>query len=80
MKNILEQLYAGELVPAELKIEGNEEYETLCRRSLKEIENFTEKLDKENRKEFQNILDTYQWLHLLLLRCTFCMPIRYHGS
>ena len=53
MKNILEQLYAGELVPAELKIEGNEEYETLCRRSLKEIENFTEKLDKENRKEFQ---------------------------
>ena len=23
MKNILEQLYAGELVPAELKIEGN---------------------------------------------------------
>ena len=55
MKNILEQLYAGELVPAELKIEGNEEYETLCRRSLKEIENFTEKLDKENRKEFQNI-------------------------
>ena len=44
MKNILEQLYAGELVPAELKIEGNEEYETLCRRSLKEIENFTEKL------------------------------------
>ena len=31
MKNILEQLYAGELVPAELKIEGNEEYETLCR-------------------------------------------------
>ena len=32
MKNILEQLYAGELVPAELKIEGNEEYETLCRK------------------------------------------------
>ena len=26
MKNLLEQLYAGELVPAELKIEGNEEY------------------------------------------------------
>ena len=43
MKNILEQLYAGELVPAELKIEGNEEYETLCRRSLKEIENFYRK-------------------------------------
>ena len=29
MKNLLEQLYAGELVPAELKIEGNEEYEAL---------------------------------------------------
>ena len=76
MKNILEQLYAGELVPAELKIEGNEEYETLCRRSLKEIENFTEKLDKENRKEFQNILDTYLKLTYLEKRQSFCDGFR----
>ena len=39
MKNLLEQLYSGELIPAELKIEGNEEYETLCRKSLEEVEN-----------------------------------------
>ena len=76
MKNILEQLYAGELVPAELKIEGNEEYETLCRRSLEEIENFTEKLDKENRKEFQNILDTYLELTYLEKRQSFCDGFR----
>ena len=69
MKNILEQLYAGELVPAELKIEGNEEYETLCRRSLKEIENFTEKLDKENRKEFRKILSQKWIIYILLLLC-----------
>ena len=65
MKNILEQLYAGELVPAELKIEGNEEYETLCRRSL-----------KENRKEFQNILDTYLELTYLEKRQSFCDGFR----
>ena len=70
MKNLLEQLYAGELVPAELKIEGNEEYEALCRKSLEEIENFTEKLDKESRKEFQKEL-TY-----LEKRQSFCDGFR----
>ena len=53
MKNILEQLYAGELVPAELKIEGNEEYETLCRRSLKEIENLQKSWTKKTGKNFR---------------------------
>ncbi len=53
MKKLIEQLYAGELVPAELKIEGNEEYEAICRKSLEEIENFTEKLDKESGKNFK---------------------------
>ena len=55
MKNILEQLYAGELVPAELKIEGNEEYETLCRRSLEEIENFTESWTKKPERISEHI-------------------------
>ena len=76
MKNLLEQLYAGELVPAELKIEGNEEYEALCRKSLEEIENFTEKLDKESRKEFQNVLDTYLELTYLEKRQSFCDGFR----
>lgn len=76
MKNILEQLYSGELVPAESKIEGNEEYETLCRRSLKEIENFTEKLDQESQKEFQNLLDTYLELTFIEKRQSFCDGFR----
>ena len=76
MKNLLEQLYAGELVPAELKIEGNEEYEALCRKSLEEIENFTEELDKESRKEFQNVLDTYLELTYLEKRQSFCDGFR----
>ena len=53
MKNILEQLYAGELVPAELKIEGNEEYETLCRRSHERNRKFYRKLDKKTGKNFR---------------------------
>ena len=76
MKNLLEQLYAGELVPAELKIEGNEHSEALCRKSLEEIENFTEKLDKESRKEFQNVLDTYLELTYLEKRQSFCDGFR----
>ena len=45
----------------QIKNRRNEEYETLLQKiPEREIENFTEKkLDKENRKEFQNILDTY---------------------
>ena len=39
MKNLLEQLYSGELIPAELKIEGNEEYETLCRNLWRKLKN-----------------------------------------
>ena len=76
MKNLLEQLYAGELVPAELKIEGNDAYEALCRKSLEEIENFTEKLDKGSRKEFQNVLDTYLELTYLEKRQSFCDGFR----
>ena len=76
MKNILEQLYSGELVPAESKIEGNEEYETLCRKSLEEIENFTEKLDQESQKEFQNLLDTYLELTFIEKRQSFCDGFR----
>ena len=53
MKNLLEQLYAGELVPAELKIEGNEEYEALCRKSLEEIENLQKSWIKKAGKNFK---------------------------
>ncbi len=50
MKSLLEQLYAGELVPAELKIEGNEEYEALCRKSLEERDRLLREKDEEIRK------------------------------
>ena len=62
MKNLLEQLYSGELIPAELKIE--------------EVEKFTEKLNKESQKEFQNLLDTYLELTYLEKRQSFCDGFR----
>ena len=76
MKTLLEQLYSGELVPAELKTEGNEEYKDLCRKSLKEVEDFTEKLDRESRKKFQDLLDTYLELTYLEKRQAFCEGFR----
>ena len=51
-------------------------YTSLCRKSLEEIENFTEKLDKESRKEFQNVLDTYLELTYLEKRQSFCDGFR----
>ena len=50
MSSILEQLYAGDLTPAENVIQGNEEYDRLCRQSVQEIEEFSKKLDDESRK------------------------------
>ena len=44
MSSILEQLYAGDLTPAENVIQGNEEYDRLCRQSVQEIEEFSKKL------------------------------------
>lgn len=41
MSSILEQLYAGDLTPAENVIQGNEEYDRLCRQSVQEIEEFS---------------------------------------
>ena len=76
MKSLLEQLYAGELVPAELKIEGNEEYEALCRNSLEEIDHCTDKLATERRTQFQNVLDTYLELTYLEKRQSFCDGFR----
>lgn len=46
MSSILEQLYAGDLTPAENVIQGNEEYDRLCRQSVQEIEEFSKKLDR----------------------------------
>ena len=45
-------------------------------RRFEEIENFTEKLDKESRKEFQNVLDTYLELTYLEKRQSFCDGFR----
>lgn len=59
MSSILEQLYAGDLTPAENVIQGNEEYDRLCRQSVQEIEEFSKKLDDESRKSFDALLEHY---------------------
>ena len=49
MGKILDMLYAGELHPADSVIQGCEEYDEMCRESLKEMERFTERLDEDMR-------------------------------
>lgn len=59
MGKLLEQLYAGELHPADRMSRDNEEYITLCRESLEEIERFSSKLDVDLREEFDGLMEHY---------------------
>ena len=57
MGRILEQLYAGELCPADRVIRGNAEYDAMCSTSLKECDRFAEKLDEELHREFELLME-----------------------
>ena len=76
MSSILEQLYAGDLTPAENVIQGNEEYDRLCRQSVQEIEEFSKKLDDESRKSFDALLEHYLELTYIEKSLTFCDGFR----
>jgi len=62
MSSILEQLYAGDLTPAENVIQGNEE--------------FSKKLDDESRKSFDALLEHYLELTYIEKSQTFCDGFR----
>lgn len=57
MGKLLEQLYAGDLAPADRTVQGNARYDMLCSRSLKKIESFSERLDADMRREFDEIME-----------------------
>ena len=76
MSSILEQLYARNLTPAENVIQGNEEYDRLCRQSVQEIEEFSKKLDDESRKSFDALLEHYLELTYIEKSQTFCDGFR----
>lgn len=76
MSSILEQLYAGDLVPAENQIRGNEEYDRLCRESVREIETFSKRLDEESRRAFDALLEHYLELTYMEKSQTFCDGFR----
>ena len=76
MSSILEQLYAGDLTPAENVIQGNEEYDRLCRQSVQEIEEFSKKLDDESRKSFDALVEHYLELAYREKSQTFCDGFR----
>ncbi|MCB7319695.1 hypothetical protein LIZ87_13120 [Lacrimispora sp. 210928-DFI.3.58] len=73
---MLAKLYAGDLLPAENRIKGSREYDALCRQSLREIEEFTEKLDEETQKEFEALMEHYLELTYMEKTQTFCDGFR----
>lgn len=63
-------IYEGELRPSEERIEGDPEYERLCRQSLQEIDAFTAKLSEDMRREFDQLMEHY--LELVYLEKADC--------
>lgn len=70
MGKILQQLYRGDLCPAEHTVRGNAEYDALSRQSLKDFTLFTDKLDKDMQEEFDLLMEHY--LELSFIEKTQC--------
>ena len=72
MGRILQKLYAGELSPADHTVTGNAQYDALCARVLEEMEDFTGKLDKDMRREFETIMEGHLELAYIEKSQSFC--------
>ena len=70
MGKILQQLYRGDLCPAENTIRGNAEYDALTRQSMDDFNRFTDKLDRDMKEEFDLLMEHY--LELTFIEKTQC--------
>lgn len=59
MGKILQQMYRGDLCPAENTIRGNREYDALSKQSLEDFNRFTDKLDRDMKEEFDALMEHY---------------------
>ena len=69
-EKILQQLYRGDLCPAENTIRGNAEYDALTRQSMDDFNRFTDKLDRDMKEEFDLLMEHY--LELTFIEKTQC--------
>lgn len=59
MERILEQLYNGDLSPADSRNYDNPQYPGMCQVVLEETEEFAAALKAERREEFDAMMDHY---------------------
>ncbi|MBS6953185.1 MAG: hypothetical protein KH230_08110 [Enterocloster asparagiformis] len=59
MERILEQLYAGDLCPADNSVVENPNYRSLCKANLEETDRFANSLTEERREAFDIMMDHY---------------------
>lgn len=76
MGKILQQLYSGDICPADKVIRGNAEYDEMCRISLDDFERFESKLDDDMREEFDILMEHYLELSYIEKTQTFCDGFR----
>ena len=76
MGKILKQLYFGELNPSPWKEGDGKAYESLCKRTVMELEEFTKKLEEERKEEFNHLMDLYLELTCMEKSQTFSNGFR----
>ena len=83
MKSVLQQLYEGEIAPAELYTKRLQEYQQLLHENGVYIESFQEKLSKINAdlgEQFMDILEKHwqeaPWEYTQVFLDSFCLGAR----
>ena len=83
MKSVLQQLYEGEIAPAELYTKRLQEYQQLLHENGEYIESFQEKLSKINADlgdQFMDILEKHwqeaPWEYTQVFLDSFCLGAR----
>ncbi len=76
MERILEQLYNGDLCPADSRIYDNPQYPGMCEVVLEETEEFAGALKAERREAFDAMMDHYLELCYVEKTQAFCDGFR----
>ncbi len=79
MDPILQQLYTGDLCPAENRHYDDPDYQSMCDASLREIEAFTAELSQEAKEKFDRLMENYLELTFAEKTQAFCDGFRIGG-
>jgi hypothetical protein len=71
MKSILEELYGGDIYPAELIVPKDPEYHEINKKISSELEAWSEKLSKDGFKQLETFIDLISSSNSIITSSTF---------